>query len=480
MKRMLSRATSLILAFVILGTIFPQQIKAATYIPPIYTVTFNSMGGSPVSPVQAREQTPILPPTKPVYPGYVFVGWYVNSSYTLPWNFSANLVLANMTLYARWLKTPVAGFVAKATGYNSIALTWQASAGANGYKIERYNPSTATYSLIKTLTGVTSYSITGLTTNVAYYYRIRAFATIGSTTVYSGYSGAGAKPTLAIPPSFTGFSASYVSIKLTWGGVTGASGFQIYRATSSTGTYSLIKSMSYTARYYINSGLTSGKLYYYKIRAYRLIGTKKVYGAFSAVKAIRPAIPPIQSKFISLRKTNSQTTGWITIAGTVINYPVVKGTDNKFYMNHNFYRQYSAAGTIFLDYRNSILPGSPVGRNLILYGHNMKNGTMFQNLMRYKNSTFFYNHRTVRFDTLYKNIEWKIFAAYVTSTSFAYTRTSFSSNTDYLSFIRKCQAKSKFKTTVVLTANSQILTLSTCTYEFSGAHFVVQAVRTTP
>ncbi|MDR3645309.1 MAG: fibronectin type III domain-containing protein, partial [Clostridia bacterium] len=71
-----------------------------------------------------------------------------------------------------------------------------------------------------------------------------------------------------------------------WGAIGGASGYEVYRSTSASGTYSLIKTTTSTSL--VNTGLTKGKTYYYKVRAYRMVGSTKVYGAFSAVKSAKP------------------------------------------------------------------------------------------------------------------------------------------------------------------------------------------------
>jgi sortase B len=191
---------------------------------------------------------------------------------------------------------------------------------------------------------------------------------------------------------------------------------------------------------------------------------------------VSPVPVPVQTKFKTWLKTNSDTVGWIKINDTEINYPVVQAADNAHYLHTNYQGQESVAGAVFMDYRNIIRP-SLADRHWILYAHNMKNGSMFQNLMRYKQKDFFNTNRTFRFDTLYENSEWEVFAAYISDTKFYFIQTVFNSDRSYLSFIRTCQSKSKFKTDIVLKADDQILTLVTCTYEIDDARFVVQARR---
>jgi fibronectin type 3 domain-containing protein len=134
--------------------------------------------------------------------------------------------------------------------------------------------------LLATTTGV-SCNNTGLSTNSTYYYKVRAYRIVGSVKVYSNFSSVvSVKPIPSAPANFKTVRINSTSIKLTWSGVTGASGYEIYRAASSTGTYSLIKAT--TSLYYTNTGLVTGKTYHYKIRAYRIVRTTKVYSNWTA------------------------------------------------------------------------------------------------------------------------------------------------------------------------------------------------------
>jgi fibronectin type 3 domain-containing protein len=178
-------------------------------------------------------------------------------------------------------------FKAASASYSSIKTSWTAVSGASGYEVYRATSSTGTYSLVGKTTMATSFTNTGLSTNKVYYYKIKAYRLVGTTKVYSGYTTVvSAKPIPSVPTNFKAARYSSTSIKTTWSAVTGASGYEMYRATSSTGTYSLIKNT--TSLYYTNTGLTTGRTYYYKARAYRLIGTVKVYSGWTAVSSARP------------------------------------------------------------------------------------------------------------------------------------------------------------------------------------------------
>ncbi|NCC47627.1 MAG: sortase, partial [Clostridia bacterium] len=98
----------------------------------------------------------------------------------------------------------------------------------------------------------------------------------------------------------------------------------------------------------------------------------------------------IQPQFRELLEINDDVIGWIIIPGTMIDYPVVQGDDNKWYLDHDLYGEEDKAGTVFMDYRMT-LDGKD--RHQILYGHHLRQGTMFTDLMKYKNADFFQKNR---------------------------------------------------------------------------------------
>lgn len=166
--------------------------------------------------------------------------------------------------------------------------------------------------------------------------------------------------------------------------------------------------------------------------------------------------------------------GWIRIEGTVVDYPVVQTDDLTYYLTHDATKTENVKGAIYLD-RNCD-PVSLSGNN-ILYGHHMKDGSMFATLVEYKDETFFENHPVIEFDTLEKTYEWEIFSVFITDPSYEYLQTAFSSSDQYLDFITTMQGKSLFETDILLGSSDDILILSTCTYEYDDARFVVAAVK---
>lgn len=182
----------------------------------------------------------------------------------------------------------VSGIKATSNSYNSIKLTWNKTVnGANGYAVYRSTSKDGKYTLRKTITSKNTieFTDTELDTNTTYYYKVRPYRMISDKKEYGSYSEiVCAKPVL----SKTKITVSSTSKKATikWNKVLGASGYKVYSATSSDGTYSLKKTItSINTLSYTNTNLVSGKTYYYKVRAYRNVNGKVVYGPYSAVKS---------------------------------------------------------------------------------------------------------------------------------------------------------------------------------------------------
>lgn len=182
----------------------------------------------------------------------------------------------------------VLGIKATPNSYNSIKLTWnKAVNGANGYAVYRSNSKDGKYTLRKTITSKNTIELTdtGLDTNTTYYYKVRAYRMIADKKKYGSYSEiVCAKPVLSKTTITVSSKSKKATIK--WNKVLGASGYKVYSATSSNGTYSLKKTItSINTLSYTNTNLVSGKTYYYKVRAYRNVNGKVVYGPYSAVKS---------------------------------------------------------------------------------------------------------------------------------------------------------------------------------------------------
>jgi fibronectin type 3 domain-containing protein len=169
---------------------------------------------------------------------------------------------------------------------SSIRISWGVVSGRSGYELWRAASEGGEYTLVKS-TSSRSYTDKNLVPNITYYYKVRAYVTVGGTRVYSDFSSlASAMPVFASVSSAKAVRKNATGIKLTWSAVSGRSGYEVWRATSADGEYTLIKSITSTK--YTNTGLTTGTTYYYKIRAYKTIGGVRYYSDFSAVVSATP------------------------------------------------------------------------------------------------------------------------------------------------------------------------------------------------
>lgn len=219
---------------------------------------------------------------------------------------------------------------AKSSGYNSIRLSWNTIPGANSYRIFRSTSKDGLYTHIKTLpAGSTSYTNTSLSTGKQYYYKVDAYGTRFNKKTTSPLSApAAAQPSVGVPQSVKLYHTTYTGIKLKWKKVSGASGYNIYRATSKNGKYSSIKRITKGSTVsYTNSKLKPNRNYYYKVRAYRTVSGKRLYGSYSSAKALKTT--PAKT-YISLKKnkrTRKATITWkkvSTVSGYVVYYATSK------------------------------------------------------------------------------------------------------------------------------------------------------------
>lgn len=180
-----------------------------------------------------------------------------------------------------------------------------------------------------------------------------------------------------------------------------------------------------------------------------------------------------QIDFDALTSINPDTVAWIRCTGTVINYPVVQSEDNSYYLKHLFDGSYNSSGSIFLDSRNA-----PDFSELhsVIYGHHMKNGTMFSALLNYKKQEFYEKHPVMELITPEQAYTVKIFAGYVASIHDDAWQISFSSAEEYASWIESTIERSCFESGIIPAATDQIVTLSTCSYEFDNARFVLLGI----
>lgn len=184
-----------------------------------------------------------------------------------------------------------------------------------------------------------------------------------------------------------------------------------------------------------------------------------------------------------LYEKNPDMIGWLTIDGTDIDLPVVQTPgDNEYYLRRGFDRFYAVGGTLFLDERCSVSADAPTA-NWLIYGHNMHDGSMFGQLVRYRDEDFYKAHPTFTFDTLYEGGTWQVVAAVDTALGADalpyYTFFDADTKLDWQHRVRAITEKALYDTGVMPEYGAQLLTLSTCgdTHPDTDARFALLAVR---
>ncbi len=181
-----------------------------------------------------------------------------------------------------------------------------------------------------------------------------------------------------------------------------------------------------------------------------------------------------------LKEENSDIVGWLEIEGTSINYPVLQGTDNEFYMTHNYKKEKSKNGSIFL---NKDYDWNIESNNLLIYGHNINNGTMFQELLKYENESFYKEHPKIRFTTENEDSIYDIISAFKSKVYYKSEKNVFryyyfinpKSEEEYMEYIEKAKKASLYNIEETATYGDRLITLSTCSYYTQDGRFAVVA-----
>lgn len=176
----------------------------------------------------------------------------------------------------------------------------------------------------------------------------------------------------------------------------------------------------------------------------------------------------------ALKKVNSDVQGWLYQKGTVINYPVVQGTDNDTYLHTRFDKQWSGGGTLFVDCR---MEKDFKGFNSIIYGHHMKDGSMFRSIRGYTKEDGYYDkHKTLELATPHGNYHLVVFSAFITKATDEDTYKMTYDEAEKQAYIDRAWERSELpitKDSVDVTKNDRLVTLSTCAYDYEEARYIV-------
>lgn len=174
---------------------------------------------------------------------------------------------------------------------------------------------------------------------------------------------------------------------------------------------------------------------------------------------------PISIDFSKLKEENTDIVAWIYCEGTPINYPIVQTNNNSYYLSRMINKDYNRAGTIFMDYRNN---ADFSDNNTIIYGHNMKSDMMFGIITNYTNQDYYEKHKEMYLFTENKNFKIELLSGYIVPEN-----SNIYNLDNSFEFINE---NSTFKSDIDVSSNDRLITLSTCSYEYEKARYVLIGV----
>lgn len=196
--------------------------------------------------------------------------------------------------------------------------------------------------------------------------------------------------------------------------------------------------------------------------------------------AQEPAPTPPPKDFTDLLARNPDVVGWIAIDGTAVDFPVLQGRDNEYYLRHDLDRQYDLEGIPYADYECDV----EKGRHLILYGHNMGVGqtARFSSLQNYRHPDYYTRHPVIALDTLWGSGLYKVVAVYPLSARtedadyFAFNQyVDFADDAAEQRYLDEVAARAFYTTGDYVHPDERLLSLCICTYEMEDARLVVMA-----
>lgn len=177
--------------------------------------------------------------------------------------------------------------------------------------------------------------------------------------------------------------------------------------------------------------------------------------------------------FNGLQKINDEVIGWIQVKALDISYPVAQAADNDFYLSHTFEKASNSAGCIFIDYQNE---RDFSDRNTVIYGHNMKNGSMFGNLKDFYREEVYEKSPYIWIYTPEEIYKYEIFSCQEVGAVSATYQMSFQNDKEFLEYIEEGRRSSAIQSDLKVEADDSVITLSTCTGN-DATRFIVQAKR---
>lgn len=233
--------------------------------------------------------------------------------------------------------------------------------------------------------------------------------------------------------------------------------------------YVLFIGFVFTELYEYSSRLNIDKLNYELYMSYASLTdvdgnpSIEIYDEEPSVIEPKPVVDKYKfdKSFEILNKKNSDTVGWLTVNNTKIDYPVVQGKDNDYYLKHDFYKNSTSVGWVFMDYRNN---SKVLDDNTIIYGHKMKSGIMFGTLQNALQKSWYTNkeNQIITFDLPDNEMKWQIISVYRTNYTTDYLATEFLNEDEFNEWINKILGRSVYNFKTEVKYGDKILSLSTC------------------
>ena len=231
--------------------------------------------------------------------------------------------------------------------------------------------------------------------------------------------------------------------------------------------------------------ITAVYLLFYFYNSYK---NKKLYDDLNktpatentSVNTVPPADSELANKVKELQQGNIDVKGWISIDNTNINYPLLQGTDNDYYLTHNYKKETSRYGSIFINYQSDI---KDVNSNVIIYGHNMGDSQMFGDLLKYENKDFYEQHPVIKIATDENEADYQIMYVFKSRVFYKnetnvfkyYQYYNFDNESAYDEYLNNCKKIELYDTGITAKYGDQLITLTTCEYSQDNGRWVVVA-----
>ena len=224
-----------------------------------------------------------------------------------------------------------------------------------------------------------------------------------------------------------------------------------------------------------------GIIVYFVYNQFMLHSNKEIYSDIEVNEELNDSeVAENVEKVRNLQKENADVKGWIKIDDTIIDYPILQTTDNEYYLKHNYKKEESKYGSIYLKNECDIKNNNS---NLIIYGHNMKDDQMFNCLLKYENKDFFDNHQKIKIATDNEENEYSIISVFKSRVFYQdeddvfryYNYINFEDENQYNEYVDNCKKIQLYDTGLSAKYGEQLVTLITCEYSQENGRMVVVA-----